>query len=779
MVVVGGGIIGCGILYYLARAGWTDSVLVEANELTSGTTWASSALITHFCSNPFIGRLHRESIALYGEIEREFDEPTEFHLTGSLRLAKSTERMMEYRRLEARAQAEGVRFKVIGADEIRELHPFIETGDLLGAAHTPDDGWVEPATATNALAKAARRLGARVLRNRPVRGLRQLPDRRWRVETAEGDIVADVVVNAAGMWAPVLGAWIDRTLPVVAMERQYYITEPVPELSDRRPELPVLRDPDGTFYLRQETDALLVGPYERQPIFFDVDDIPPEGGQQCLPDFLDRAEEPINDALARVPILRRLGIRAVVNVPTSRGPDGNPLVGPVDGLDGMFVAAGFFAGLSEVAVCRYLVNWITEGEPGIDLWSFDSRRYGDFCTQTFSRAQVAERHVVGLTQAISYPSDGPRGGRPAKTSPLYHRLEARGAHFGLDFGWEVPQWFAPGPEADDGTPSFGRPAGFARAGVECRAIAEGAGLFDATAAAKIELRGPDAEARLRRLCATPIPEAPGRAARGLLLSPKGRIAGTPTILRLAEDRFLAIAVPELERHHLDLLRGRPGDDDEAVTVTAVTGRYGMLTLAGPQGRDILTRLGVNDAAEVDDVLFAELGSAPSWIHRDAIGTVAVWTLICPMEYLVGLYQTLHGAGGGQGPIDVGARALESLRFESGEFGLRRGLTGEDTPMSAGLAGAIATDEMARTESQGPNGGQRLVRLQIHGNDAEPWGGEPIFHDGRPVAQTRTGGYGHLSERSFALATLPSEFTQPGTVLEIDILGRRHRAVVVS
>ncbi|MCP4250118.1 MAG: FAD-binding oxidoreductase, partial [bacterium] len=204
-----------------------------------------------------------------------------------------------------------------------------------------------------------------------------------------GDIVADVVVNAAGMWAPVLGAWIDRNLPVVAMERQYYVTEPVPELAERRPELPVLRDPDGTFYLRQETDSLLVGPYERHPIFFDVDGIPPEGGQQCLPDFLDRAEEPVNDALARVPILQRLGIRSKVNVPTSRSPDGNPLVGPVEGLDGMFVVAGFFAGLSEVAVCRYLAQWIAEGEPGIDLWPFDSRRYGDFSTPAYSRGQVA------------------------------------------------------------------------------------------------------------------------------------------------------------------------------------------------------------------------------------------------------------------------------------------------------------------------------------------------------------------------------------------------------
>ncbi|MCP5075466.1 MAG: FAD-dependent oxidoreductase [Rhodobacteraceae bacterium] len=774
VAVIGGGIIGCGLLYYLARAGAQDTVLIEANQLTSGTTWASSALITHFCSSPFVGRLHRKTLALFDEIKREFGQAPEFHATGSLRLAMSDARLEEYRRLEARSRAEGFPLRVIGPDEVKALHPFIDTDNLLGAAYTPDDGWVEPSSATNALAAAARTLGAKIMQNRAVRGLRQLPDRRWEIETDQGNIITDTVVNAAGMWAPVLGEWIDRNLPVVAMERQYYVTEAVPELEGRRPELPVLRDPDGTFYVRQETDALLIGPYERSPLFYDVDSVPPQGGQQCLPDFLDAAQEPINDALARVPLLQHLGIRSTMNVPTSRSPDGNPLVGPVEGLDGMFVAAGFFGGLSEVSVCQYLAQWIVEGEPGVDLWAFDSRRYGTFATKSYGRGRVADRHVVGLTQEISYPTDNLPGGRPARTSPLYDVLKAKGARFNLDFGWEVPQWFHVGAGEANHAPSFGRLPGFERTGKECRAIAKAAGLFDATAAAKIELSGPHARAWLQRCFVSRIPNEPGSAARTLALTLNGRIQATPDIVCFDRERFWLIAEPEVERQHLDLLRTCSDSNEDPNSATTVTDSYGMLILAGPSGDEILERLEIRNPTEPGTVLAIELASQQVWLQRYRIGAVPAWRLICSMDGLEPLYSALHAAGTEYGLIDVGEQAIASLRYEAGEYLWRRGLTGSDTARSAGLEYLIdstAGEPVADCS-------HRLVQLHIHGNDAEPWGGEPVYHRGTPVALARGGGYGHLTTRSFALVDLPVNLAAPGTELEIDILDKRYRAVVL-
>jgi dimethylglycine dehydrogenase len=707
-------------------------VLVEANELTSGTTWASSALITHFASSPFIARLHGESLELYQGLEAESGQAVGLHLPGSLRLATSDERLEEYRRYQARAVVEGFRFRVVEPAEIRELHPLVDTEGVLGAAHTPDDGHVDPAGAANALAAAARALGARVLRRRPVRGLERGRGGEWRVLTDEGTIAAQVVVNAAGVCAP-----------VIALERQYYVTEAVPELEARERELPVLRDPDGTFYMRQETDALLVGPYERRPRFWEVDGAPPQGGQDSLPPFLDEAAEPINDALARVPILGRLGIRANVNVPTSRSPDGNPLVGPVDGA---------------------------------------------YATRSYARDRVAGQHVVGLTQAVAYPVVASPSGAAARTSPLHERLAAAGAVFGERFGWACAQWFAPAGVEPIDRPSFARPNWFAQVAAECRAVAEGVGLLDATARAGIEVRGPGAEAFLELICCSALPKADGRGGAALMLTPGGRIVGTPTVLRLAQERFLLGAVPEAEGHNLDWLR-RHLPADGGVTLEAVSGRGGVLVVVGAQAAALLSALGGDAFADraFPPGAFKELTLGPAPVRafrQDAVGAPA-WELECPGEHLVALHQALHQAGKAFGLADIGYRAFESLGLEAGERQWRRELDGEDTPLGAGLehlvdwakGDFIGREAVREEQRRGP--ARRLCRLTVEANEADAWGGEPVYHGERAVALTRTGGYGHRVRKSLALASLPAELGAPGTALTVEILGRRCPATVTG
>ena len=787
VVVIGGGIVGCGVLYYLTELGWSDVVLLESNELASGTTWGSSALVTHLTSSPFISYLHKETLDLYPRIAEETGQSTGLHLTGSLRLAASRERMTEYERYRARAPLQGYAFHLIGPKEIEDLHPFVDTNGLLGAAYTPDDGYVEPASATNAFAAAARNRGATIYRRCPVRGLAQLPGGEWDVITDQGTIRAEVVVNAAGMWAPVISAMVGACSPVIAMERQYFVTEPLPSLAELDRELPVLRDPDGTFYLRQETDALLVGPYERAPRFWAVDSPPPPGGQDNLPPFLDDATEPITDAINRVPVIGELGVRSIVNVPTSRSPDGNPLVGPVAGLTNFFIAAGFFAGLSEVSVCRHLAEWIVDGEPGIDIWPFDCRRFGTFANSRYAEARVRSRHIVGLTQAISYPGEEPPGARPARTSPLYHRLKGLGAAFGHRFGWEYPTWFAPAGVDPVDTLSFERRNWFPHVARECAAVREGAGLLDFSDMAKFEVSGRGAEAFLDRLCANALPSGVGEIVATPMLSPAGRLVCFVCLMRLAPNRFYLTAEPEAELHHYEWMRQRlPADG--SVRLETVTAHYGVLVISGPRSGEVLC------AATGDEHVangFAngttrevEAGLATVRALRRSLTGEAGWELHVPVEHMAGLYDALLIRGANHGLVNIGFRAFESLRIEAGQRRWGREITTDHTPLEAGLAHLVCAgkgdfigrDAFLSAREAGPV--RSLACLEIEAERADCWGGEPVLDGDRPIALVCTGTYGHRTGMSLALAYLPSGAAAPGIRLCVEILGERRAATVV-
>ncbi len=766
VVVIGGGVTGANMLFQLTERGCTDAILLEKSELSAGTTWGSSALITHYGGSPTFVRLHAESIHLYQRLEELTGQSTGLHLTGSLRFAETEERLTEYLRCQALAHHLGIGFEIVDTDRIKELHPFVSTDGLLGAAHTPEDGYIDPSSVTQALAQAARMAGAAIHRGVTVRDLRQAEDGTWEVITDDGTVRAEHVVNAAGMWAPALGHMVGQYHPVVAFERQYFVTEDIPALEEPgRPRFPVLRDAEGTFYAREEIAAFLIGPYERRPLFWGLGGIPEGFSHESLPPFLDKATEPVDAALARLPILREVGIRATVNVPTCRTPDLFPLVGPVRGLEGYWVAAGFFGGISESVICRPLAAWILDGDPGADMSQFDPRRFADHVGQRYAVDRIEERHIIGLVQAVGYPHEELANARPARTSPIYDAQAARGAVFGMRAGWEVPLWFAPGSVEPKDELSFRRANWFPHVGTECRAAADSVGLADQSAVTRVEISGTGAAGFLARAAASPAPAGDGEVRSAYFMGKSGLITALGTLTRLDGDRYYLTASIAAEVAILDLLERHAAEADE-VSLTSLTGAWGTLSLVGPKAREVLSQLTEADlsanAFPVGAAREVAVGYAPALLIRSHALGAETWEIHHPVAYQRGLFGALHEAGADAGLADIGLRAQYSLLLETGAVpGIAVGMS----PATAGLADG---------ESE-----RRLALLAIDTVDADAYGAEPVFHGADSVALVAAGGYGHRAETSLAMATLPRALAAPGTELAVTILGERRPARVVE
>ena len=556
-VVIGGGILGASVLYHLARAGWTDAVLIERGELASGSTWHAAGNTPHFNTSLNLSRIHLASTELYQRLEAETGQAVGFHRPGSLRLASVPDRMDEYRRHRGKARTIGLPFEVVGPEEIRRLHPLVETRGLLGAVWNPEDGHVDPTSVTQALVKGARDRGARVHRHTRVTGVQRTSGSEWRVITDRGDFLAEVVINAAGTWAREVGRLVGLDLPIVPMEHQYLVTETIPEVAALGHELPLLREVDVSYYLRQEGQGLLLGPYERGAKPFGVGGIPPGFGADLLPPDPERLRAIVESAMARVPVLARAGVARIVNGPITYTPDGNPLLGPAFGLRGFWLACGVSFGITQAGGAgRYLAEWITEGQPSIDLWEVDPRRYGTYATERYAVARCID--IYEDEYAIVYPQDDRRPGRPARTSPLYDRFRAAGAVFGVRNGWERPYWFAPpGTEPRD-RPSFRRTNWFDAVGREARAVRERAGVLELSSFAKYEVHGPGAEDFLDRLCANRLPRL-GRIALSQLLTSARRHR-----VRCERDAALARPLPGRERRGRRAARPRLASSPRAV-----------------------------------------------------------------------------------------------------------------------------------------------------------------------------------------------------------------------
>ena len=791
LVVIGGGIVGVSVLYHLTKLGWSDVALVEKNDLTHGSTWHAAGLLPLFNMSYSVGQIHKYSVDLYQSLEDETGQAVGFHKTGNLRLATNRERMDEYHKYCGTANTIGVPFEMITPNQIAALWPLCNPDGLVGALFHPHDGHVAPADVTMALAKGARDGGAEISRRTKVTGIERSGGGEWRVKTDQGDIACEHVVTATGSWAREIAAMVGLDLPVIAVEHQYLVTDEIPELVERQkaglPELAVLRESDASYYMREERQGLILGPYEKGAPAWAVDGVPENFGQELLAPDIDRLEPHIDAAVARVPMFGKAGIKDCINGPIPYTPDGNPLIGPAFGLRNYWLAEGFSFGITAAGGAgKYLAEWIVEGESSLDMLDMDPRRFGAYANKTYARLKNEEayEHIF----VIHYPDEERPAARPAKTSPCHQRLAERGAVWGQRYGWERPNWFAPqGVEAKD-VWSFRRTNYFADVGNECRTVRERAAVIDITSFAKFQVSGPGAERFLDRLLARRPPARMGRMGLAHALTPSGGVRSEFTITRDGPESFYLVSSGAAERYDHDLLsKNRP--DDGSVAVDNVTTAHGVLVLVGPRARDVLAKL---TDADLSNEAFPwltgrhiDLGLAPVRALRVNFVGALGWELHHPIEYQNYLFDALVEAGDEFGLGMCGMRAMDSLRIEKSYRMWGQDLTTEYSALEAGLdrfvhldkVDFVGRDALIAQKKRGVP--QRFVTLEVEADDADPLGNEPLYRDGAMIGRATAGAYGHTVGKSLALAYVRPGAAEPGTALEIEILGERRPAIVIA
>ncbi|HEX5590692.1 MAG TPA: FAD-dependent oxidoreductase [Candidatus Limnocylindrales bacterium] len=788
--MIGGGALGASLLYHLALRGWTDTVLVEKDDLTSGSTWHAAGLCTQFNASLNVTRLLMRGVELFKALQAEATTPVDFREVGSIRLATLPARMDQYRDARGLARVVGLPFELIGPDEIARRAPLVSLDGVLGAAWTPTDGYVDPTAVTLAMAEGARARGAEIARHTAVVGLEPTASGEWDVVTDRGTIRAGVVVNAAGIWGRDVGRLAGIDLPIVPMEHQYLMTDAVPELAGPHAEMPVVRDTEASFYVREEGGGLLVGPYEASPKAWAETGVPATFGRQLLPPDFDQVASVLDLASRRIPVLATAGMKQLLNGPTSYTPDGNALMGWIPGVRNLFALSGFSYGIVQSGGAGFnAAAWIVDGEPVDNLWELDVRRFGPYASALDYLVPRA-RETYEREYAIPFPFEELSAARPLKADPLYDRLAARGAVFGARNGWERPLWFVPAGAPHGDEPTYRRPGWLAYQADECRAIRERAGLLDMTSFAKYEISGPGSAALLDRLCANRLP-AVGRVGLTQLLTPAGGIECDVTITRLAPDRFYVITAAATETHDLEWIR-RHAPTDGSVTIEDVTARWGVLMLAGPAARDILAGLTDADLSSAAFPFMAArdilVGPVPVRALRVTYTGELGWELHHPIELSRTLYDRLVAAGAPHGLADIGYRALDSLRLEKGYRLWGADIGPLDTPLEAGLdrfvdfgkGEFIGRDALLGQRERGP--ARRLECLTIElepGDDLFPRGGEPVWSDGELVGYLRAAHPGHAVGRTIGLAYLPTDRATPELSLEVEILGERRPAAVVS
>jgi dimethylglycine dehydrogenase len=789
-VVVGGGVVGVSILYHLTKKGWSDVVLVERTELTAGSTWHAAGLLPLFNMSYCVGQLHKYSVDLYKKLPAETGQEVSFHVTGNLRLATNKERMDEYQKYGGTANSIGVPFEIITPSRVKELWPLCNTDGIVGALYHPQDGHIAPVDVTNAMAIGARNGGAEIYRNTPVTAIQQQPNGEWLVKTAKGDITCEHVVTATGNYARQTAAMVGLDVPVIPVQHQYIVTEPHPELVKRKeqglPEMAVLRESDASYYMREERQGLILGPYERHSPAVFVDGVPDTFGQDLFPGDLERLEPYIEAAINRVPIFGEAGIKNVINGPIAYTPDGSPMIGPAWGLKNYWMSEGHSFGVTAAGGSGWqLAEWIVEGEPGIDMWDADPRRFGPYANKRYTKLKNEEtyEHVF----IIHYPFEERPAARPAKTAPCYDRMKALGAVFGQKFGWERTSWFAPKGKKPVEKLSFRRSNAFEPVRAEVAAVRERVGIQDLTGFSKFEVSGPGAEAFLDGMVANKLPQKHYRLGLAHVLTHKGGIAAEFTITRLGPDRFYLISAAAANRHDLDLLT-RHAPKDGSVAIRDVTLDNGVLVIAGPRARDLLQK--VTDA-DVSNAAFPWLsgkeitvGWSPARALRvNFVGELG-WELHHSLVYQNQIFDTLMEAGKEFGIAPFGMRAMDSLRIEKGYRYWKVDLTSDYTPFEAGLDRFVHLNKTAfrgrealiRQQQQGVP--HRFVTLACDVKNADPLGNEPIYQGRKMVGRATSGAYGYTIGKSLAVAYVNPDVAAVGTELKIEILGRKYPAVVI-
>ena len=788
VIVIGGGAVGCSALYHLTQLGITDSVLIERDELTAGSTWHAAGNCPNFSTSWNVIKLQRHSTRLYAELGPRVGYEINYHVTGSIRLAHTRDRVDEFRHVVSQARAQGIEFEMLSPAEIRERHPFVTADGILAGLYDPCDGDIDPAQLTQALAKGARDAGAQICRNTRVTAIERLNSGEWRVQTNRGVIQAESVINAAGYRGGEVAAMVGVYLPIVTLAHQYLLTEDIPALVERgAARLPLLRDPDVSYYMRQERHGLILGPYEWQAKAHWLDGIPDEFANQLFDDDLGRLEKYIEAACERVPILGTAGVKRVINGPIPYAPDGNPLLGPAPGLPGFFHCCAFTFGIAQAGGAgKIIAEWVAHGQPDWDVWPFDARRYLEFANQKYALAKAIEtyQHEYG----IGYPAEERPAGRPAKCSPVYLRLASKGARFGARGGWERAVYFL-NPDDPKNLPevSFRRPGWHAAIERECEAVNKRVAVLDLPGFTKFEVTGAGATAWLDYMVAGTVP-LPGRTALNYFCADTGGIVTEMTLTNFGADRYWLISAAAGERHDEHWLRSHSPADGGAVRIENLSARYGSLIVVGPKSRELLSLV---TAADLSNAAFPWLTMRPIRIGYTQAIALRVnyvgelgWELHIPAEHLLSAYDLIWEAGEQYGIADYGLYAMDSLRLEKCYRAWKGDLTTEYTPFMASLdrfvkldkpGGFIGQEALRREAATGPR--ERFVPLVVDATDADAAAVSIVYDGGQPAGLVTSGGYGYRLKQSIALAYLRADLAVPGKALEVEILGERRPAVV--
>jgi dimethylglycine dehydrogenase len=817
VVVIGGGVVGVSTLYHLAKKGWTDAALVERKELTSGSTWHAAGLLPLFNMSYSVGQIHKYSVGLYRRLEAETGQNVGFRQVSNIRLARTRDRMDEFLFYKGVAETIGVEVKLLTPAQVKEAWPLCETDGIIGAIQHPDDGYIQPADLTQALAKGARAMGGEINRNTVVTAIERAASGGWVVKTDKGDIACEHVVSCTGNFARRTGAMVGLDVPVIPVEHQYIVTEPHPAIVERqrkgRPEMGVLREADSSWYMREENGGLLLGPYEKGAPCCYVDGPSPQSEYELFQEDLDRLAPHIETAIARVPAFGEVGIKKVYNGAIAYTPDGSPIVGPAWDLPNFWLNEGHSFGVTAAGGAGWqIAEWIVEGEPSIDMMGVDPRRFGPYATKGYLKAKTEEAYANVFTP--HYPDEERQAARALKTAPCYDRLQNLGAVFGSVYGWERPNWFAPQgygidvaslekpdvltnenhprPDANRKVKevwSFRRSNYFEPVGKEIANVTSGVGLQDMSPFAKTIVSGKGARPWLDRILANRIPKTRGRIALCHLLSKNGGVRAEFTVYERRPDEFYLVSAGALERHDHDTLR-KLLPKDGSVDLQSVTQEKGVLVLAGPRSRELLQKLTDTDLSNGAFPWLSGKAISVGPVELDALRVNFVgelgWELHHPIATQNALFDLLMRAGEEFGIKPFGIRAMLSMAVEKSYRLVGRELSIEYAALESGLdrfvhpnkGEFLGRDALVHWREKGF--ANRFVTLELDGiTDTDARGSEPIRRNGEIVGRCTSGGYGWRVKKSLALAMVRPDLGEIGSELEVTILGKPHRAIVIA
>lgn len=791
VVVIGGGVVGVSTLYHLTKKGWDDVMLIERKELASGSTWHAAGLLPLFNLSYSVGQIHKYSVRFYQELEKEVGMNVGFSQVSNIRLAMTQDRMDEYKQYAGVADTIGVDYKFLTPDEVIDIWPLAVKDGLIGAIQHPEDGYIQPNDLIQALARGARNGGAEINRNTTVLSIEQKPSGEWLVKTDKGDVTCEHIVSATGNFARQTGQMVGLDVPVIPVEHQYIVTEPHPEIVKRKeagePEMGVLRESDGSWYMREENGGLILGPYEKGAPACYIDGPDSDSEYELFQEDIERLEPHIESAIHRVPAFGEVGVKEVYNGAIAYTPDGSPIIGPAWGLKNFWLNEGHSFGITAAGGAGWqLAEWIVEGEPSIDMLGVDPRRFGDHCTQGYLIRKTEEAYANVFT--VHYPDEEREEARPLRMAPCYDRLKEMGAVFGQLHGWERPNWFAPEGMAQEDDWSFRRSKWFEPVGEEVKNVAENVGLLDMTAFAKCRISGPGAREFLDYFFVSKLPRKDGRVTLAYTLSPGGGVHSEFSIHKESDDSYYLVSAGAYRRLDHDWLKKHlPGDG--SVRYDDLSTQMGVFVLAGPKSKELLSRVSRDDFSNES---FKWLSGRDVCIGMARVKAIRVnfigelgWELHHPIECQNHLFDTLFEAGKDFGLKPFGIRAMSQMRMEKSYCMPGAELSIEYSALESGLDRFI---DLNKTDALNMKGlldwkekgfKNRLVTMKVHDvTDADPVGNNPVFKDGKMVGRVTSAGYGFRVGYPIVLAMVPPEMAQEGNELEIDILGTRHKVTII-